>query len=140
MKFCQIFLLYLQIFLQTRFAGLRRNLNSVSRVFQGCFKSVSRWLLRDEYLWQKTTFDERQPLIKDDLWRKTRFDERRLLMEVDLDHQWKKSFNRRQPSIDCHLWQKYIQYIWYIWYIWYIRYLCYVCYIRYIRRYIHYVR
>ena len=28
MKFCQIFLLYLQIFLQTRFAGLRRNLDS----------------------------------------------------------------------------------------------------------------
>ena len=28
MKFCQIFLLYIQIFLQTRFAGLRRNLDS----------------------------------------------------------------------------------------------------------------
>ena len=27
-KFCQIFLLSLQIFLQTRFAGLRRNLDS----------------------------------------------------------------------------------------------------------------
>ena len=33
MKFCQIFQLYHQIFLQTRFAGLRRNLDSALTLF-----------------------------------------------------------------------------------------------------------
>ena len=48
--------------------------------------------IKEELLWQKTTFDRRQPLAEDDLWQKTAFDRRWPLTEDD--PQWKRTFDR----------------------------------------------
>ena len=74
----------------------------------------------EENLQWKTTFNARQPSMKDDLWWKMNFNGRQLLMEVIFDEgcplmeddhwwkttvasmekdlQWKRTFNGRQPS------------------------------------------
>ena len=57
--------------------------------------------IKEELLWQKTTFDRRRPLIEDNLWQKTTFDKRRPLMEDDL---WRKTtFDGKWPLTEDNL-------------------------------------
>ena len=56
-----------------------------------------------ELIW-KTTFDWRQPSMKDDLRWKTKIDGRQKSMENDL--RWKRTFDGRRPLMEENLWGK----------------------------------
>ena len=62
-----------------------------------------------QFIWWKTTFDRRPPLMKDNLWQKTTFDGRRHNGRRPLteDHLWQKlSFDRSWPLTEDALWRK----------------------------------